>query len=71
MLVSYDINKDGVKVAVLTFVKSAYRLGETVMCVVEFNNPDGRGRVLKASLFIFFISALANLSIVLCHARGS
>ena len=29
--VSYNVNKDGVKVAVLTFMKSAWRLGETVL----------------------------------------
>jgi hypothetical protein len=48
--VSYDINKEGVKVAVLTFTKSAYRLGETVLGVVELNDSVGRARVLKASL---------------------
>lgn len=46
-IVSYDVNKDGVKVAVLTFTKSAYRLGETVLGVVEFNNRKGRARVLQ------------------------
>ncbi|KAJ3529575.1 hypothetical protein NM688_g7836 [Phlebia brevispora] len=44
---SYDVNKDGVKVAVLTFTKSAYRLGETVMGVIELNRRAGRSRVLK------------------------
>ncbi|KXN88037.1 Protein sat1 [Leucoagaricus sp. SymC.cos] len=44
---SYDVNKDGVKVAVLTFTKSAYRLGETVMGVVELNERVGRARVLQ------------------------
>lgn len=38
-LVSYDIEKDGVKVAVLSFVKSAYRLGETILGVVDINFP--------------------------------
>ncbi|KAG8951556.1 hypothetical protein FRC04_005842 [Tulasnella sp. 424] len=46
---SYDISKDGVKVAVLTFVKTAFRLGETVTGVVEFNGLQTRGRVLKFS----------------------
>lgn len=46
-IVSYDVNKDGVKVAVLTFAKSAYRLGETVLGVVEFNDRKGRARVLQ------------------------
>lgn len=45
--VSYDVNKDGVKVAVLTFTKSAYRLGETVLGVVELNERFSRARVLK------------------------
>jgi len=44
---SYDVNKDGVKVAVLTFTKSAYRLGETVTGVVELNDRVGRARVLQ------------------------
>ena len=47
--VSYDVNKDGVKVAVLTFPKSAYRLGETVLGVVEINEPWTRSRVLSVS----------------------
>ncbi|KAF8907707.1 Rgp1-domain-containing protein [Gymnopilus junonius] len=46
---SYDVNKDGVKVAVLTFPKSAYRLGETVVGVVELNERMSRARVLKLS----------------------
>ncbi|KAJ8454968.1 hypothetical protein ONZ45_g19100 [Pleurotus djamor] len=44
---SYDVNKDGVKVAVLTFPKTSYRLGETVLGVVELNDRTGRSRVLK------------------------
>ncbi|TFY53662.1 hypothetical protein EVJ58_g9327, partial [Rhodofomes roseus] len=47
---SYDVNKDGVKVAVLTFTKSAYRLGETVLGVVELNERPSRARVLKVTL---------------------
>lgn len=49
---SYDVNKDGVKVAVLTFTKSAYRLGEPVLGVVELNERSGRARVLKLSAFL-------------------
>ena len=45
--VSYDVSKDGEKVAVLTFVKSAYRLGETVLGVVELNEGQCRSKVLK------------------------
>ena len=44
---SYDVNKDGVKVAVLTFTKCAFRLGETVCGVVELNDLTGRARVLQ------------------------
>jgi len=47
VIVSFDVNKEGVKVAVLTFTKSAYRLGETVICVVDVNERSGRSRVLK------------------------
>ncbi|KAG7092702.1 hypothetical protein E1B28_009032 [Marasmius oreades] len=47
--VSYDVNKSGVKVAVLTFPKSAFRLGETVLGVVELNERQSRTRVLKLS----------------------
>lgn len=35
------------KVAVLTFTKSAYRLGETVSGVIEINERTSRSRVLK------------------------
>jgi hypothetical protein len=51
--VSYDVNKDGVKVAVLTFMKSAWRLGETVLGVVELNDRKGRARILKAGVLFF------------------
>ena len=44
------MNKDGIKVAVLTFTKSAYRLGETVLGVVELNERRSRSRVLSVSL---------------------
>lgn len=47
--VSYDVTKDDVKVAVLTFTKSAYRLGETVLGVVEINERGGRGKVISLS----------------------
>lgn len=46
---SYDVNKDGVRVAVLTFTKSAWRLGETILSVVEVNERRGRARVLQVS----------------------
>lgn len=50
--VSYDVNKDGVKVAVLTFTKSAYRLGETVVGIVELNERGSRARVLKITALL-------------------
>ncbi|CAA7266333.1 unnamed protein product [Cyclocybe aegerita] len=49
---SYDVNKDGVKVAVLTFTKSAYRLGETITGIVELNERSSRARVLKVSAIL-------------------
>ncbi|EJF58478.1 Rgp1-domain-containing protein [Dichomitus squalens LYAD-421 SS1] len=49
---SYDVTKDGVKVAVLTFPKSAYRLGETILGVVELNERYQRARVLKLSAML-------------------
>ncbi|KAJ7770664.1 Rgp1-domain-containing protein [Mycena metata] len=50
--VSYDITKDGVTVAVLTFPKSGFRLGETVSGVVEVNWRQGRGRVLQLTALL-------------------
>ncbi|KAH7104289.1 Rgp1-domain-containing protein [Auriculariales sp. MPI-PUGE-AT-0066] len=49
---SFDVNKDGRKVAVLTFVKSAYRLGETILGVVEFNSEQSGPRVLELSAML-------------------
>lgn len=49
---SYDIRKDGEIVAVLTLIKTTYRLGETVLGVVTFNDPDTDRRVLKISAFL-------------------
>ncbi|KAG6864955.1 hypothetical protein C0991_006142 [Blastosporella zonata] len=49
---SYDVNKDGVKVAVLTFTKAAYRLGETILGVVELNQRTSRARVLQLSAIL-------------------
>lgn len=49
---SYDVTKDGVKVAVLTFPKSSYRLGETISGVVEINERRGRARVLQLAAFL-------------------
>jgi len=47
--ISYDIAKDGHLVAVLTLIKSTYRLGESVLGVVTFNQPRVERRVLKVS----------------------
>ncbi|CAE6472273.1 unnamed protein product, partial [Rhizoctonia solani] len=47
--VSYDIAKDGKTVAVITFVKASYRLGETILGAIEFNTPNMEGQVLKYS----------------------
>ncbi|GJJ07832.1 hypothetical protein Clacol_002037 [Clathrus columnatus] len=47
--VSYDITKENSKVAELTFVKSSYRLGESVHVVVEFNNDTCISKVLKVN----------------------
>lgn len=45
--VSYDINKDGYRIATLTLVKSAYRLGDTVNAMISLNG--GAARVLRVS----------------------
>jgi hypothetical protein len=52
------VTKDDVKVAVLTFTKSAYRLGETVLGIVEINERGGRGKVISVSYpdSVFFAS---------------
>lgn len=44
LIASYDVNKDGVKAAVLTFPKNAYRLGETILGVVELNERSTRAQ---------------------------
>ncbi|KAL7423923.1 Golgi membrane exchange factor (Ric1p-Rgp1p) subunit [Cryptotrichosporon argae] len=49
---SYDIAKDGELVAVLTLVKTIYRLGETVLGVVTFNAPTSSRRVLRFSAYL-------------------
>lgn len=50
--VSYDVTKNGVFVGELTFVKSAYRLGETITGVFEFNNSNCSARVLQLSVML-------------------
>ena len=49
-IASYDIAKDGDMVAVLTLIKTTYRLGESVLGVVTFNQPSYERRVLKVGL---------------------
>lgn len=71
---SYDVNKDGVKVAVLTFTKSAYRLGETVVGVVELNERASRARVLKAcilfsSCYHFSLSLISTNTVLYSSQR--
>lgn len=61
-LVSYNITKDGVKVAELTFVKSAYRVGETVTGLVEFNDvAQTKARVLKVRFLLWEARSLSEL----------
>ena len=75
--VSYDVNKNGVKVAVLTFMKSAWRLGETVLGVVELNDREGRARILKVRHFPVTLGSegsrltVQHHNIALCHARSA
>ncbi|PWN44628.1 Rgp1-domain-containing protein [Ceraceosorus guamensis] len=45
--VSYDISKDGQIVAVLTLIKSKYRLGDTVSGVVTMNRSGSVARVVR------------------------
>lgn len=45
--VSYDISKDGRVAAILTLVKSKYRLGDTVIGVVTINAADSIARVVR------------------------
>lgn len=44
---SYDISKDGQIVAVLTLIKSKYRLGDTVSGVVTMNKSGSVARVVR------------------------
>lgn len=55
-IVSYDIEKDGKTVAVITFVKAMYRLGETLLGAIEFNDPQMEGRVLKVCPGLYWIA---------------
>lgn len=47
ILVSYDISKDGHIAAVLTLIKSQYRLGDTIMGVVSINTAHSIARVVR------------------------
>ena len=42
--VAYDVNKDGYRIAVVTLVKSAYRLGDTVNLAIALNLPFDEDR---------------------------
>ncbi|SPO27730.1 uncharacterized protein UTRI_04231_B [Ustilago trichophora] len=47
--VSYDISKDGKVAAVLTLVRSRYRLGETITGVININNVESLARIARMS----------------------
>lgn len=47
--VSYDISKDGKVAAVLTLVRSRYRLGETITGVININNHTSLARIARIS----------------------
>lgn len=47
--VSYDINKDGYRIATVTLVKSAYRLGDTVNVMVTVNAGDAKTLRVRAA----------------------
>ncbi|KIR25439.1 hypothetical protein I307_06022 [Cryptococcus deuterogattii 99/473] len=49
---SYDIEKNGESVAILTLVKTTYRLGESVLGIVTFNKPQTFFPVLKFSAYL-------------------
>lgn len=68
---SYDVTKDGVKVAVLTFPKSSYRLGETINGVVEINERKGRARVLQVRFSLFDPFGLLNEIVAHISSRRS
>jgi len=70
-LASYDVNKDGVKVAVLTFPKSAYRLGDTVTGVVEINERTSRARVIKVGFRVVLKPQVLSTSIFFPSSRQS
>lgn len=60
LLVSYDINKDGYRIAVLTLVKSAYRLGDTVNVMISMN--QGAARVLRVYTALPFAYCLISFA---------
>ena len=49
MLVSYDIAKDGQMVAIMTLIKSTFRIGESILGVVSVNAGLTDRHVLSAS----------------------
>lgn len=50
--VSYDISKDGRVAAILTLVKSKYRLGDTITGVVTINAAESIARVVRIAAFL-------------------
>jgi len=49
---TFEVTKNSHKVAVLTFVKSAYRLGETVLGVLDMNTDGAPAKVLAISVML-------------------
>ncbi|PWY98184.1 Rgp1-domain-containing protein [Testicularia cyperi] len=47
--VSYDISKDGKVAAVLTLVRSKYRLGDTIMGVISINEKGSLARIARVA----------------------
>lgn len=46
---SYDIAKDGSIAAVLTLIKSKYRLGDTILGLVNINRPQAVAKVVRVA----------------------
>ena len=66
---TYDIAKDGDIVAVFTLIKTTYRLGESVLGVVDLNGPKSDRKVLKVSLPATRESMITNSRFLLISSR--
>ncbi|PWO00113.1 Rgp1-domain-containing protein [Tilletiopsis washingtonensis] len=69
--VSYDIAKDGQLAAVLTLVKSKYRLGDTVLGVVSTNFPGAVARVVRVAAALETHESIEPTLATLPAARGA